>query len=85
MATGAELSINESATAMQMANTIFGPARAPTKQRLLLLSFDPSTHILACATCRKAKTPSKMCREARLFADQDKVAQREMTGYDTTR
>ncbi len=68
------------------ANRIFGPPPAPKKARLPLAYFDPSTHSASsCATCQNAETAEEMCREVRLYVSQDHVAQREITGNDTTR
>ncbi len=67
------------------AHNIFGPARAPTKDRLPLAYFDLTAHVRGCTTCRNAKKAEEMCREVRLYVSQDHVAQREITGHDTTR
>ena len=67
------------------AHNIFGPARAPTKDRLPLAYFDLTAHVRGCTTCGNAKTAEEMCREARLYVRQDYKAQREITGHDTTR
>ncbi len=67
------------------AQNIFGPARAPTKDRLPLAHFDQTAHVRDCTTCGNAKTAEEMCPEGRGYVRQDHVAQREITGHDTTR
>ncbi len=64
---------------------VFRSVDTPRKGRLSLPYFDPTTHVRDCATCLNAKTGEKMCREFRLYVGQDHVAQREITGHDTTR
>ena len=70
------------ATAIQ---DIFGPTEVPNKRDLSLRFFDLENHRLNCAICDDATKAEEMCAEARQFFNQDYKAQRELTGYDTTR
>lgn len=64
---------------------IFVDTDRPKKKHLSLEYFDPESHQRNCATCKSAKTAAQMCSDARRYLVQDRVSQRELTGYDTTR
>ena len=57
----------------------------PSKKDLPHSEIDPQKHMRQCSKCRKAKCFEDMCREARGFVSQDRVAQREIPGRDTSR
>ncbi len=66
-------------------NKIFSDTKRPKKKQLSLAYFDPESHQRNCAICKSAKKRDQMCPDARRYYDQDRVPQRELTGYDTTR
>ena len=67
------------------AKLVLGPTKVPAKRRLPLDYFDPTAHMKACSTCKNAKDLEEMCPETQRFIRQDHVAQRELTGDDTTK
>lgn len=64
---------------------IFGQETRPSKKALPLTRFDAEAHCQKCAICQKARTPEELCPKALAYANQDRKAQRELTGYDSTR
>ncbi len=62
---------------------IFGSMTAPSKKQLPLVGFDKDHLIPQCPTCRTAQRFEDMCPQARRYALQDYVAQREWIGLDT--
>lgn len=74
---------------LSAARKVFNSPNPPGKEQAfserLLTDFDLKTHIRKCPTCKAATVIDQLCEAARCFVNQDKVAQREMTGRRSTR
>ena len=64
---------------------IFNDPTSFRKKSVVLLNFDPHSHVPNCSTCRKAEKFEQMCQPARLYANQVTKGKRGLTGYDTSR
>ena len=57
---------------------IFGSVVGPSKRDLPLADFDKDSHVERCTICKAAQRFEDMCPQARLYAIDDHVSQREL-------